>query len=352
MSVVKGVCVLVAAGVLWASGVRAASPGAMRALGTAIADAVEQVLPCVVVIRTQSVVYQPVRDLYHGRLYGIPEQLSGQGSGVIIDKAGHVLTSHHVIQQATTIEVVLNDGRKFPAKVVGRDPATDLAVVRIDAPADVELSPITVGDSDRLRVGEFVIAVGSPFSLDSSVTMGIVSQKGRYMGMLPYEDFIQTDASINPGNSGGPLVDVDGRMVGINAAIQTGGHFSRGNIGIGFAVPARLAMTVADSLIRTGRVVRPWIGVRLAKSSATERARVPGVRSGVVVAEVLSNTPASRCGLREGDLLTHADGRPLDDPRDLQIIVVQRQPGEIVALTVIRGTQRLEIELVTERMPE
>ena len=195
----------------------------LQAMSEGLADTVEKVMPSVVVVQTEAVRYTTAYDIFWRPVPGQPEIAAGQGSGVIIDKDGHVLTSHHVIDGADTIKVVLQDGTAFDAEVVGEDPHTDIGVVQIKDLGDYELIPIEPGDSDALRVGEFVVAVGSPFHLSSSVTLGIVSQKGRSMGVLPYEDFIQTDASINPGNSGGPLVDLNGRMVGINAVIQTAG---------------------------------------------------------------------------------------------------------------------------------
>jgi S1-C subfamily serine protease len=345
---------IVLLGVLLGAGISsfAASPNAARAMGTAIADAVERVMPAVVVIRTESVVYRPARDLFRGRIFGVPEWLEGLGSGVIINTNGYVLTSSHVIQKADIIEIVLNDGKKYRATLVGQDPATDLAVLKIQTEENKMFPTVEIGDSDALRVGEFVIAIGSPFSLDSSVTLGIVSQKGRYMGLLPYEDFIQTDASINPGNSGGPLVDVDGRMVGINSIIQVGGPQSQGNIGIGFAVPINMAMNVADSIIRTGKVIRSWIGVRLGKLSEEDYAQLPDIQQGVMVVEVIRRSPADKVGLKQGDIITQADGKPVSEPRDLQLMVIRHQPGDILKLVVFRLGKWLEVELPTEQMPE
>lgn len=327
-------------------GARAGSPGLAAQLSESMADTVEKVMPSVVVIRTESVVYHEARDIFFGQMYGIPERLAGQGSGVIISKEGHVLTSHHVIEDAQRIEVVMNDGTKYPAELVGRDPPTDLAVVKIKADGRTDFVPVEAGDSEALRVGEVVIALGSPFSLGSSVTAGIVSQKGRAIGAFPYEDFIQTDASINPGNSGGPLVDAEGRMVGLCAVIQTGSPYSRGSIGIGFAVPANLAMRIADSLIRTGSAERPWVGIQLREVG--ENSDTPGV----LVGEVYANTPAGKCGLMTGDLILTVDDRPVRESRDVQRIVFMHRVGETVKLGVTRNGQPLVFEMVAERMPD
>ena len=325
----------------------AGSPGIAAQLSESIADTVEKVMPSVVVIRTESVVYHAARDVYFGRVYGIPEKLAGQGSGVIISKEGHVLTSHHVIEKAQQIEVVLSDGTKYPAELVGRDPPTDLAVVKIKAEGKKDFTPIEAGDSEALRVGELVIALGSPFSLGGSVTAGIVSQKGRAIGAFPYEDFIQTDASINPGNSGGPLVDAEGRMVGLCAVIQTGSPYSRGSIGIGFAVPVNLAMRIADSLIRTGSAERPWVGIQL-----REMGEEDGDGPGVLVGEVYANTPAGKCGLMAGDIILTVDDKPVRESRDVQRIVFMHRVGDSVKVGVSRNGQPRVFEMITERMPD
>jgi serine protease Do len=325
----------------------AASPNVARELGNAFADAVERVMPSVVVVRTEATVYHAARDLFFGQIYGIPERLAGQGSGVILSKDGYVLTSDHVIRNAEQIEVVLHDGTKFPADLVGHDPMSDLAVLKIRAPTGASFKAIVPGDSDKIRVGEFAIAIGSPFSLNSSVTVGIVSQKGRSVGLLPYEDFIQTDASINPGNSGGPLTDVEGQMIGINAIIQTGGPYSEGNIGIGFAVPANLAMRVAESLIRSGKVERPWLGLNLRSLDKTVE-----VDAGVLVGEVFRDTPAIRCGLAQGDIIVKIDGQPVYETRDVQRLVFKHRVGDTVKLEVRRDGKKILFEIVTERMPE
>lgn len=323
------------------------SPNAARALGNAIADAVEKAMPAVVVVRTESVIIHRARDPFFGDVYGIPERLAGQGSGVVITKEGHVMTSYHVVRNAGRIQIAFNDGTQYPAEMVGYDTWTDVAVLKAKAPKDVVFRPIECGDSDALRIGEFVIAIGSPFSLDSSVTVGVVSQKGRSVGMLPYEDFIQTDAPINPGNSGGPLIDADGRMVGMNAAIQTGSPLARGNIGIGFAVPVNLAMRVAKGLIKTGRADRPWIGVRL-------RERIPRAAMGaaaVEIADVVKDSPAEAAGLKAGDVIEQVDGRAVTTTRDVQRFVFQHAVGDKVKLRIRRGEKLLEFDVVTEIMP-
>lgn len=312
-----------------------------KELGNAFADAVDKAMPSVVVVRTAAVVNHRGYDIFYG-FYSIPETLAGQGSGVIISKDGYVLTNNHVIQNAQEIEVVLNDGSKLTADLVGTDRYTDIAVLKIRE--EGEYAAIEPGDSKALRVGEFVIAIGSPFSLSGTVTVGSVSHKGRMLGMLRYENFIQTDASINPGNSGGPLVDVEGKLLGINTLIHTGSPYDKGNVGIGFAVPAHSALRIATSFIEKGKVERPWIGIQLREFLAGGQ--------GIYVAEVFRNTPADQGGLKEGDIITHVDGTSVDSIHDLQQRIVQREIGDAVQLNILREKKELELELITDVMPE
>jgi S1-C subfamily serine protease len=333
---------------LAAAASRAASPNAARALGDAIADAVDKAMPAVVVVRTEAVVIHRAIDPFFGDIYGIPERLAGQGSGVVITKEGHILTSYHVVRAAGRVQVAFSNGTQYDAQLIGYDGWTDVAVLKVQAPKDTAFHPIEIGDSDALRIGEFVIAIGSPFSLDSSVTLGVVSQKGRSVGMLPYEDFIQTDAPINPGNSGGPLIDVEGRMVGLNAAIQTGSPMARGNIGIGFAVPVGLAMRVANSLIKTGRADRPWIGVKL-RDRATPSS---GDAAVVEIADVVEGAPAEAAGLKAGDIIETVDGKSVSATRAVQRAVFQHAVGDTVKLRVQRAGRHLDFEIVTVAMPQ
>ena len=314
------------------------SPNAARQFGDAIADVVEKVMPSVVVVRTETLKNRYARDMFFGYVYKDPERLAGQGSGVIISKDGYLLTNNHVIEGANTVEVVLNDGTKLPAEIIGRDDQTDLAVLKIKSP-DREFSAVKKGNSDDLRVGEFVIALGSPFSLASSVTLGIVSQKGRSIGELPFEDFIQTDAAVNPGNSGGPLLDVDGNLMGINTMILSPGY-SGGHVGISFAIPVNLAMNVADSIIKNGRWERPWIGILMRETPA-----------GVRVMEVIGNSPASKGGLREGDIIKRVDAVEVANSSDVQKSIFKQKIGDGATLTIERDGKEQELELVTETMP-
>lgn len=329
-------------------GAAPADAGLAKQLSREVADTVAKVMPSVVVVRTEATRLFRAYDIFFGRRYTIPHVQSGQGSGMIIDRDGHVLTSRHVVAGAQEITVVLNDETALPATVVGMDANTDLAVLKVEKPPALALTPIEIGDSDAIRVGEFVIAIGSPFSLASSVTLGVISQKSRSVGVLPFEDFIQTDAPINPGNSGGPLVDMDGRMIGVNAVIQTAGA-SQGNIGIGFAVPANLAKRVAESIVRTGRFERPWLGI--AWDPVPEAGNGDGPR-GLRVAAVFRHTPAAKAGLKEGDVVLRIAGQPVNSPKDLMRAVLNKPVGSAFPMECRRGNRILNMTVTSARMPD
>jgi serine protease Do len=323
-----------------------------REYSNAIADAVEKVMPSVVVIRTEkiSVKRHEMVDLFGFRKYYryVPEELMGEGSGVIIDESGHVLTSWHVIEGARDGAVVLNDGTKMAAELVGFDRATDLAVLKINGEG-VDFPAVEFGDSDLVRVGEVVIAIGSPFSLQSSVTVGHVSQKGRKVHILPYEDFIQTDAAINEGNSGGPLIDVDGRLVGINTAKKTDDQ--QKGVGIAFSVPSDLAMVVAKSIIEKGVHEWPWIGATFYTGEKKDQdGNSDG--SGVMISQVWDNTPASRAGLQTGTAVLLVDGIPVKTEQDIERIIYNKSVGDSVKfLFQTKEKEQLEIELPLEEFP-
>ena len=274
----------------------------------------------------------------------------GQGSGFIVDKKGYILTNNHVVGGADLIEVRLFDGREFKAKIIGTDPQSDVAVIKIDADDDLPVLPL--GDSDKLQVGEWVIAVGNPFGLSESVTVGVVSAKGRNrIGINDYEDFIQTDAAINPGNSGGPLINIRGEAIGMNTAI-----FSRsgGYMGIGFAIPINMAKAVMRQLIEKGKVVRGWLGVviqeideDLAKSFGLEKPE------GVLVTEVADDSPAKRGGLKQGDIILQLNGQKVKDVGDLRNRIALTPPGTKVKLLVLRdGKKKLLVVKIGEKPGE
>jgi serine protease Do len=266
----------------------------------------------------------------------------GTGSGFIIQPDGLVVTNHHVIAAADEIEVVLKDGRVYPAQVVGRDAYTDLALLKV-TPED-PLPALPLGDSDQLAVGQWVVAIGSPYGLEQSVTVGIVSAKGRVIGSGPYDDFIQTDAAINPGNSGGPLVDLSGTLVGINTAIVAAGH------GIGFAIPVNLAREVLAQLRSEGRVTRGWFGIAI-QDLTPELGEYYGVRrkQGVLVTEVFADHPAHQAGVRLNDIILAVDGQPMNSVRSLTYAVAGLKVGQTVAVTVWREGAARDLTLVVAR---
>jgi serine protease Do len=270
------------------------------------------------------------------------EEARSAGSGVIVDARGYILTNAHVVESAAEIEVRLSDDRKFAATLVGRDPKTDLAVVKID-PGAGALPSAELGDSDKLRIGQWAIAIGNPFGLDRTVTVGIISATGRTrVGVATYEAFIQTDASINPGNSGGPLLNLDGRVIGINTAIVSSGQ------GIGFAIPINMAREVMTQLIAKGRVVRGWLGISI-QDLTDDLAAGFGVPSkgGVLVADVLKDGPAEAAGMKPGDIIVGLGGVPIKEVTDLQKRVAAIPPGRAVALTVLRDrkTSKLSVKI-------
>jgi len=272
----------------------------------------------------------------------------GQGSGVIVDPNGLIITNNHVVNKADDIRVILSDKREFKGKLIGMDTKTDIAVVKIDATG---LSTIPLADSDQLEVGEFVLAVGSPFGLTQSVTMGIVSAVGRAsMGIAEYEDFIQTDAAINPGNSGGALVNVRGELVGINTAIFSQ---SGGNMGIGFAVPSNLARSIMDQLVKTGKVVRGWLGVAI-QELTPELASQFGLTDtkGVLVSDVMDDSPAKKAGFERADVITEYDGKPMDSPTHLRNAVAQTPIGRKVSIKVIRDKKSKTIDVTIVEQPK
>ncbi len=272
----------------------------------------------------------------------------GQGSGVIVDPNGLIITNNHVVNKADEIRVFLSDKREFKGKLIGTDTKTDIAVVKIEAAG---LPTIALADSDQLEVGEFVLAVGSPFGLTQSVTMGIVSAVGRAsMGIAEYEDFIQTDAAINPGNSGGALVNVRGELVGINTAIFSQ---SGGNMGIGFAVPSNLARSIMDQLVRTGKVIRGWLGVAI-QELTPELASQFGVSDtkGVLVSDVMDDSPAKKAGFERADVITEYDGKPMDSPTHLRNAVAQTPIGRKVAVKVVRDKKPKTIDVTIVEQPK
>jgi serine protease DegQ len=266
---------------------------------------------------------------------------TGLGSGVIVSPAGYILTNNHVIEEADEIEVVLNDGRRSVAQVIGTDPETDLAILKVPL---TELPVIALGNSDALAIGDQVLAIGNPFGVGQTVTSGIVSALGRtQLGINTFENFIQTDAAINPGNSGGALVDVNGHLMGINTAIYSR---SGGSMGIGFAIPTSTARSVLEAIVRDGQVTRGWIGVE-PQDLTPELAESFGVPmgKGVIITGVLQNGPAAKAGIRPGDVVTQVGGRTVSNVAELLSAVAALPPGTPAPLEVVRrdGSSRIDV---------
>ena len=279
--------------------------------------------------------------------HGGPEQ-QGVGSGFVISADGYILTNNHVVHEATEIKVKLADGKEYDAKVVGRDLKTDLALLKAEGASG--LHALQLGDSDSLKVGNWVVAVGSPFGLEQTVTAGIVSAKGRVIGSGPYDNFIQTDASINPGNSGGPLLNMEGEVVGINTAIFSQ---SGGNVGIGFAIPVNMAKEIAPQLKEKGHVTRGWLGVGIQKITP-ELATSFGLKEekGALVSQVVKSGPADKGGLETGDVIVEFDGKKVSDSNELPRMVASIPIGKAVSVKVLRAGSLVDREVKIGEMEE
>ena len=276
------------------------------------------------------------------------EKQSSLGSGVVVSPQGYILTNNHVVEAADEIEVALADGRKAVAQVVGADPETDLAVIKIDLD---NLPAITLGHAEQSQVGDVVLAIGNPFGVGQTVTMGIISALGRnHLGINTFENFIQTDAAINPGNSGGALIDTNGNLLGINTAIYSR---SGGSLGIGFAIPVSTVKTVMESIINSGQVVRGWIGVE-PQDITPELAESFGLRkkSGAIIAGVLKNGPADKAGMRPGDILVAIEGKPVSDTTEMLNLIAQLTPGNKAKMTVFRKSQESTLDVTIGKRPK
>ncbi len=326
------------------------------AAGGSFNAAVQRAQPSVVNIFTSKEVQSPrhplLNDPLFRRFFGEqpPEEqrASSLGSGVIVSNTGYVLTNHHVVEAADEIEVALQDGKKLLAKVVGNDPETDLAVLRVDAD---NLPAITFGSSDALKVGDVVLAIGNPFGVGQTVTSGIVSALGRTgLGINTFENFIQTDAAINPGNSGGALVDAGGNLVGINTAI-----FSRsgGSMGIGFAIPVSTAKMVLEQIVKSGSVTRGWIGVEVQEITppVAESFHLGSTR-GALIAGVLRGGPADKAGIKPGDVLLEVQGKPVSDPTSMLNLIAALPPGSSARMKLRRQERDIEAEISVGRRPK
>ena len=329
--------------------------GGSASIGPGYSEAAKKAIPSVVNIftskevRVQSpLLNDPVLRRYFGdQLQGESQQQRSLGSGVVVSAQGYILTNHHVVEEADEIQVGMADGRTAKARIVGADPDTDLAVLKIDLN---NLPAVTFGRSDQLRVGDVVLAIGDPFGVGQTVTMGIVSALGRTrLGINQFENFIQTDAAINPGNSGGALVDINGNLVGINSAIfsQTGG-----SQGIGFSIPVSLARNVMEQLIRAGAVTRGWIGVEVRDLTPelADTYRLTAKR-GALIAGILRNSPADRAQVKPGDVLVGINGRPVADSSSMLNLIADLPPGREATLDVMREREQLALKVTVGKRP-
>src|SRR5579872_2159416 len=316
-------------------------------------------LPAVVSILSSRMVKVPQNPLFNnpffqqffgGRMPQQPQEQRemGLGSGVIVSPDGYILTNNHVVDRATDIKVMLADKRQFPGKVVGADPKTDIAVVKIAATG---LPTITLGDSSKIEVGDYAFAIGNPFGIGETATMGIVSATGRNgLDIENYEDFIQTDAAINPGNSGGALLNARGELIGVNTAILAGS--GGGNQGVGFAIPINMAKYVMDQILKHGKVVRGYIGVGI-QEVTPDLAKAFHVQSekGALVGNVDPDSPGAKAGLQRGDVITELNGQPVNGPNDLRLKVATMTPGTMVHLKVIRNSESRDVSLTLGEAP-
>lgn len=318
-------------------------------------EAVSRAMPAVVNIYTTKEVRQPQSPLlddpflkrFFGERFNDTEKQMSLGSGVVATHDGYILTNNHVVETADQIEVAFEDGRKATARLVGTDPETDLAVIKIDLP---NLPAITFGDVENARVGDVVLAIGNPFGVGQTVTMGIISALGRsQLGINIYENFIQTDAAINPGNSGGALIDTGGNLLGINSAIYSR---SGGSLGIGFAIPVSTVKTVMDAIISKGQVVRGWIGVepRDITPELAENLSL-GREDGVIIAAVLKNGPADRAGVRPGDILVSVENKTISNMSEMFNLIARLQPGSKTKIVVLREGKEFPLEIAVGRRP-
>ncbi len=368
---------LVATGVMWSQqqqAVAVAPTKSAQEMSNSFRQVSADVLPSVVSIRTKGKVASglqedalpfndensPFKDFFKNdprfreffeqqnriRPRRAPQQ-RGMGSGFVIDASGVIMTNNHVVKDADEVIVTLNDGREFPAKDIKTDPRTDVAILRIEGASN--LKAIKLGDSQKMEVGDWVLAAGSPFGYDMTVTAGIISAKGRSIGAVEREDFLQTDAAINPGNSGGPLVNLDGEVIGINTAISSR---SGGYDGIGFAIPIHIAGWVGDQLVKSGHVHRGYLGLRYGAidDNLAKQFNV-AAREGVIVRDVLPKSPAEKAGLEPGDVILSVNGKKITDRHALQQIIERLETGKPYLMDIVRDGKAKELSVTVEEMP-
>ena len=325
---------------------------------TGFSGAAKKVMPAVVNIFTSSTVKVPANPLMEDPRFrfffgdqleeGAVQKSSGLGSGVIVSHDGYILTNHHVVEAADQIEVALADGRKAKGRIIGSDPETDLAVIKIDLPGTIP--SITFAHADQAQVGDIVLAIGNPFDVGQTVTMGIISAlKRSHLGLNTFENFIQTDAAINPGNSGGALVDVNGNLIGINSAIYSP---NGGSLGIGFAIPISTAKKIMEQIIQNGSVTRGWIGVAVQELTPelAESFKLGNVQ-GVLISEVVRGSPADKAGVKAGDILTTVDNKPLTDSSIMLETISGLSPGKVAVLKLLRNQSEVVVQVKVGKRP-
>jgi serine protease DegQ len=334
------------------------APAAEGALpSTGFSAAAQRVMPSVVSIYTRTAIKtNPFQDDPRFRFFfgdpmddGSDQQNASLGSGVIVSPDGYILTNHHVIEAADQIEVALTDGRKGKARVIGSDPESDLAVIKVDLPG--KLPAIIFGQSEQTHVGDVVLAIGNPFGVGQTVTMGIVSALRRnHLGLNTFENFIQTDAAINPGNSGGALVDVNGNLIGINSAIYSP---NGGSLGIGFAIPTSTAKKIMEQIIQNGSVTRGWIGVAVQDLTPdlaeSFRLRDP---HGVLISEIVRNAPADQAGIKPGDILVNVDGKEITDSSSMLETIAALPPGKVALFKLLRNQSEIVVQVKVGKRPK
>jgi len=332
--------------------------GIGRSSSTGLNIAAKKAMPAVVNIYTSTLIKAPsnpfIDDPRFRFFFGDPgddepQNSSSLGSGVIVSQDGYILTNHHVVEAADQIEVALADGRKAKAHVIGSDPETDVAVIKIELPGD--LPAITFGHPEQAQVGDMVLAIGNPFGVGQTVTMGIISALKRdHLGLNTFESFIQTDAAINPGNSGGALVDTNGSLIGINSAIYSP---NGGSLGIGFAIPANTAKSTMEQIIKQGSVTRGWIGAAVQELTPelAESFKLGDIK-GVLITEIIRNSPAEQAGVRRGDILTAIDGKPIESWSAMLETVANLPPGKIVIVKLMRDGEAISLKLKIGKRPK
>lgn len=334
--------------------VRINGGGVLERFERELTRVVDKVSPSVVTIfALQEVKFNPFEDFdlpFRFPIEPFKQERRSLGSGVIVKHENgrlYILTNNHVVEGAKKITVRFDRHTEKSARIVGTDPKTDIAVIEVDADGidNIEARIAKLGDSDKVRVGQLAIAIGNPYGLERTVTVGVVSALRRSIGITQYENYIQTDAAINPGNSGGPLINIHGEVIGINTAIVASGQ------GLGFAIPINLARWVMEQILEHGRVVRGWLGVVI-QEITPDITEAIGVKEGILVAQVVKGSPADRAGLKVGDIIVALNGRKLKDVRDLQLSVMRTRPGTEVSLTIIREGKEKEIKVKVGELPE